>query len=123
MTQPKYGGLMCGCLNRRCFVSAGAVRKSISILEILAVKLAILTFTKKKQVKVMYHLTLKKKHDCTKSLAENGREGKGRGTREDFKRNLGISSTVGDHDYSRIFPNSLNVTPDSESKNVVESSQ
>ena len=64
-----------------------------------------------------------KKHDCTKSLAENGREGKGRGTREDFKRNLGISSTVGDHDYSRIFPNSLNVTPDSESKNVVESSQ
>ena len=33
----------------------------------------------------MYHLYLQKKHDCTKLLAENGREGKKKGTRENFK--------------------------------------
>ena len=40
------------------WVSQQAVFYLRNILEILAMKLAILTFTKKKQVKVMYHLTL-----------------------------------------------------------------
>ena len=81
--------------------SAQEMKYRINILELLAVKLAIQTFTKKKRCQSN---TSSSRQYCGLNIfdengryskSENGRVGQG---------NLGISFEVGDHNYCRIPP-------------------
>ena len=96
MPQQRVGGATCNFISTGGMWSAQEMKYHINILELLAVKLAIQTFTKYRDVKAssrQYCGLFDENGRYSKS--EIGRVGQG---------NLGISFEVEDHNYCRIPP-------------------